>query len=331
MTNQHKILIIGAGPAGTSCAISLLKAGYKKVTIIDKQNFPRHLPGETLHPGIEPLLKQLGVLDRVLDSNFPRHKGIENIRNGIPIYETYNEDLDWKGFQLFRTEFDTLLLTQAIKLGVRFQGGVTPVKVIYTGDRITSIDTTTDKFEANYFIDATGKRAWLANSLGIKVEKFSPRRIAYYGYVKNSNFATITPKLIWDNKGWTWVSSVKQNLTAWVRLILTGHEKIGRVWVPDILSDGEPTSPRKAVDVTWRKAETCCKENCYLVGDAAFVLDPGSSHGVLKAIMSGIMVSHLINKSGGFSTSSIQKFYNVWINRQFHRDVLKLKDLYKNF
>ena len=325
-----RFLILGAGPSGSSAAIQLLKVGHQ-VTILDRAKFPRNAPGETLHPGVEPLLKQLGVLEEVLSSDFLRHQGIENIKNGISNYEAYNEEENWRGFQLFRDGFDTILLNKARELGADFHGGVNPIKVNHSVEGISSIETTLGVFEADYFIDATGKRAWLANNFKIEFEEHSPKRIAYYGYVSNSNFKPINPKLIWDNKGWTWISQVKENLVAWVRLNLEYPKKIDLKWMPESLSDGESTSSRKAVDVTWRKARTCCKENCILVGDAAFVLDPGSSHGVLKAIMSGIMSAHLINKSAIYPKSVVENHYNKWIDEQFNGDVYQLKKMYEDY
>lgn len=325
-----KILVLGAGPAGSSCAIQLLKAGHA-VSIIDRTELPRHAPGETLHPGIEPLLKQLGALDDVLNADFIRHQGIENIRNGISTYKAYNAEENWKGFQVFREEFDTLLLNKAIELGASFHSGVTPIKVNYVADSISSIETATDKFEADYFIDATGRRAWLANNFNIGFKEYSPKQIAYYGYVSDSNLRPENPQLIWDEKGWTWISQVKDNLTAWVYLNLRKHEKVKADWVPKWLADGKSTSSIKAVNVTWKKAKTCCKENCFLAGDAAFILDPGSSHGILKALMSGIMIAHLISKSDDYPNSVIENHYNQWIDSQFNDDIFILKEIYKAF
>ena len=44
-----EVLIIGAGPAGTIAAAQLLQLG-RKVTILEKQKFPRFVIGESLLP-----------------------------------------------------------------------------------------------------------------------------------------------------------------------------------------------------------------------------------------------------------------------------------------
>lgn len=69
------VLILGAGPAGTATAIQCANAGLN-VTMIEREQFPRDRPGETLHPGIEPLLQQLSVAEQTLTPDLLRHLGI---------------------------------------------------------------------------------------------------------------------------------------------------------------------------------------------------------------------------------------------------------------
>ena len=68
--------------------------------------------------------------------------------------------------------------------------------------------------------------------------------------------------------------------------------------------------------------------NWFFVGDAALVLDPASSHGILKAIMSGMMVSHLIGQFSNVSRSSIHQHYGDWMRRMFLTDYDQLHKLY---
>jgi flavin-dependent dehydrogenase len=51
---------------------------------------------------------------------------------------------------------------------------------------------------------------------------------------------------------------------------------------------------RRGADVTWRIISPAAGPGFFLVGDAVAVLDPASSHGVLKALMTGMMAAHLI-------------------------------------
>ncbi|MCK5830875.1 MAG: NAD(P)/FAD-dependent oxidoreductase [Methylococcales bacterium] len=325
-----KVVIIGAGPAGSSCAIQLLKSGIE-VVLLERETFPRHAPGETLHPGIEPLLEQLGVFDWVNQKEFIRHEGIFNISEDKSIFTPYDEDKKWKGFQLFREEFDSILLNKAIELGVVFLSESSPVSIKLTSqNQIESISTSNKKLVGDFFIDATGKRAWLVNQLKIPFKNHSPKRIAYYGYVEaNDSLDLNNPKMIWDTKGWTWMAKVKSNQVSWVRLDLNGHQKKDKHWLPKELHRFKPIKMSKAVDVTWRIADILSDKNYFFLGDTTFVLDPAASHGILKAIMSGIMVSHLIVNSETIKLNDLHKTYYDWLNQWFIKDKDELKKLYQ--
>src|SRR2546430_1169533 len=60
---------------------------------------------------------------------------------------------------------------------------------------------------------------------------------------------------------------------------LAGRRPIGRV---------------RGADVTWRHVRAAAGPGYFLTGDAAAVLDPAASHGVLRALMTGIAAGHAI-------------------------------------
>jgi len=60
------VVIIGAGPAGSSAAITLARLGYS-VALLDKEQFPREkLCGDFINPSNWPILRVLGVEREVL-------------------------------------------------------------------------------------------------------------------------------------------------------------------------------------------------------------------------------------------------------------------------
>ncbi len=59
----YDVAIVGAGPAGSSTATYLARAGWR-VALVDRAAFPRDKPcAEYLSPAAEPLLRDLGVMD----------------------------------------------------------------------------------------------------------------------------------------------------------------------------------------------------------------------------------------------------------------------------
>ena len=65
MTRDADVLVIGAGPAGSSLALHLARRGVSVVSA-DKKAFPRHKPcGEFLSPECRPYFSELGLDDEL--------------------------------------------------------------------------------------------------------------------------------------------------------------------------------------------------------------------------------------------------------------------------
>ncbi|ROR94946.1 flavin-dependent dehydrogenase [Sinobacterium caligoides] len=326
-----KIVIVGAGPAGTACAIALLQAGHQ-VSIIDKSSFPRPAPGETLHPGVEPLLQQLGVLGKLKQYDFLRMDGVLSRRGDGEIFMPYHDNEQWQGYQFIREDFDMALLAHAQSLGAEFYQA-NPQSIEHDNNGcIIALHCAEKRFEADYFIDASGQRRWLTQSLNIGTSPHSHQHIVYYGQlIVDVSERYHRPEMTWDEAGWTWIARIKNDRLSWARLDIHGHERKPRNWLPTQLHQyaGMNFSIRQARDMTWRIVDTPSQANYFAVGDAAFVLDPASSHGVLKALMSGIMVSHLIDNVGTLGNEA-HTIYAQWLKQWFEGDVTKLRALYQN-
>src|SRR5438067_2531358 len=95
---ETDILILGAGPAGCAAAIRARRAGLR-VILIERLPRPKISPGETLHPGIEPILVQLGVRKVIMAEDFHRHSGIWVEWDGPRRFQPYgyDEQGEWLG------------------------------------------------------------------------------------------------------------------------------------------------------------------------------------------------------------------------------------------
>src|ERR1043166_847176 len=80
------VIVIGGGPGGCAAAI-WCALHHLRVTLLEGQVFPRYRPGETLHPGIEPILRQLGVHREVIKATALRHEGHHVHWNGHDHYD----------------------------------------------------------------------------------------------------------------------------------------------------------------------------------------------------------------------------------------------------
>ena len=68
-----------------------------------------------------------------------------------------------------------------------------------------------------------------------------------------------------------------------------------------------------------------------MVGDAAATLDPTSSHGVLKAVVSGMMAAHLIAGilKQNAPVAEAAEAYQDWLAGWFRHDAAELSAFYR--
>ena len=130
-------LIIGGGPAGSAAAILLAKAGWR-VTIVERKEFPRRkVCGEYLSATNWPLLQSLGIADAFADLAGPpvRETAIfvgDRIARA-PLPHPRDSSGLW-GRALSREHLDSLLLEQAVRLGVQVRQPARCVRVMRADD-----------------------------------------------------------------------------------------------------------------------------------------------------------------------------------------------------
>lgn len=332
-TCETDVLIIGGGPGGTAAAITCAQAG-RRVTLIEQADFPRVAPGETLHPGIEPLLQRLGVWEAVLAAGFLRHTGHWVQWDGPPHFAAFGADASgsWQGFQAWRARFDELLLQRALAVGCTVVQPCRALRPLVEAARVVGLQTTCGEFTARFVIDAGGRSHWLARQLSLPIQHYSRRLFARYGYVTGTGQSRYeAPCLTLDEEGWTWTAQVQPTIYQWTRMLFASRVPAA-AWVPAEFQHLSPLSPSQGADVTWRKVEPLAGPGYFLIGDAAAVLDPTASHGVLRAIMSGMMAGHSISQletsAPATARHAVAQQYNQWLSDWFLHDVTKLKELY---
>jgi 2-polyprenyl-6-methoxyphenol hydroxylase-like FAD-dependent oxidoreductase len=212
------VIVAGGGPAGAVTAIACAQRGLH-VRLFERAVFSGNRPGETLHPGIEPLLGQLGLADRFQATVGARHPGIWLSWGGRKQFQPYGTGHDgaWHGFQISRTMFDQLLLDYAHEQGVEVRQPCAVDCVQLTPESEVRVLTDAGPFSARIIVDATGRASWLSRRLGIARGARSPRLIARYGYAAGfCSGLDEAPELEGDSKGWVWTAMVQPGRT-------TGH------------------------------------------------------------------------------------------------------------
>jgi flavin-dependent dehydrogenase len=324
---MRDVVIIGAGPAGSAAAI-LCAQNNLRVTLVEGLPFPRDVPGETLHPGVESLLGQLGVAKKVLSAGFLRHAGHWVQWGQQPQFVPFGSDQDgpWLGFQAWRSRFDEILLNRARALGVKILQPVRALRPLLERNTLVGVLSSEGPLRSRFVIDAAGSRHWLARQMKLEIRRHSRRLIVRYGYVEgNAPIFDDAPYIKSDREGWTWIAQVQDGVYQWTR---TDGDR-----VPPELDGLRPRGRIRGADATWRMVIKSAGAGYFLVGDSAAVLDPASSHGVLKAITSGMMAAHLITQvlHRDLPEDEAILCYRHWLSNWFHHDVAKLAGLYSIF
>jgi flavin-dependent dehydrogenase len=329
--SKVNVVVIGGGPAGSAAAITCAQWGLE-VTLIERAAFPREHPGETLHPGIEPLLKKLGVEEQVLAMGFLRHLGHwvqwADALRFVPY--GHDEHGPWMGFQAWRADFDAILLEKAKSLGVEVLQPCRASQLIVEQGTVLGVITPKGALRSSFVIDATGSQHWLARQLGLTIQAYTPPLTVHYGYAKGTCPACDqAPSIVADPQGWTWTAQIRPQLYQWTRLAFQ-EESLNKEWMPSSFEGLTPQRLGKA-DVTWRKIMQPAGLGYFIAGDAFSILDPASSHGVLKAMMSGMMAGYLVVQviKNRYPQEETIRHYHQWMHHGFEHDIEKLKSLYK--
>ena len=111
------VCVIGGGPAGSGAALRLAKSG-RRVVLLERSPFPRPHVGESLTPGVWPVLDALGVRDEILSAGFLR-AGETRVRWAGPGTDVLTPGRGRAGLLVDRGRFDALLLGLAASAGVR--------------------------------------------------------------------------------------------------------------------------------------------------------------------------------------------------------------------
>lgn len=313
-----EVLIIGAGPAGCAAALRARQADLD-VVLLEAAESPRLSPGETLHPGVEPLLSQLGVRDKVLKAGFPRHHAIWYTEDCGRQLTPYGEDESgpWQGFQVDRRQLQHILQDAVVRQGAHLFSGVKVEAILLDKKAVAGVLIDGELVRAAWTIDATGQTAWLADQLKLEARIESPRLGVRFGWFNGTREELMgQPAFEFRCDGWDWLAPIGECRMAWAEL------RIARA--------GDRPPP--GIDQTWRFFPTCAGPGYFLLGDAAARLDPSSARGVLNALMSGLLCGHLIEACvyGSMTPNDASRVYCSWQTELHTHAVRQLREFYLN-
>src|SRR5438093_12057483 len=120
MSSRHDVIIIGAGPAGSTSALLLARQGFD-VVVLEKTKFPRFHIGESILPRNFPLVQELGLeesLERLPHlKKYGAEFGMGDDFQTTRFYFDAGLIPGSRTFNIERALFDQMLMDEAAKAG----------------------------------------------------------------------------------------------------------------------------------------------------------------------------------------------------------------------
>lgn len=183
------VLIIGAGPAGSVAAVLLARRGYR-VSVLERQHFPRFSIGESLLAYTAQLLQEAGLLEAVIAGDFQYKNGATFVCDEqfseFNFATKFSPGLGFT-FQVVRSEFDQLLAGEAEQAGASVRFGVEITAVDVSGATpVVTARTEQGEVEVHrprFVLDASGFGRVLARMLELEKPSDFPVRAARFCHV----------------------------------------------------------------------------------------------------------------------------------------------------
>ncbi|MFA1545707.1 geranylgeranyl reductase family protein [Actinomadura chokoriensis] len=314
---MHDVIVVGAGPAGSSAACHLARAGLD-VLVLEKTSFPREkICGDGLTPRAVRELQRLDI--DLTGPGWFRTEGVRLIGAGRTL------ELPWPsghGLTRTRTDLDELLARQAVSAGAALLENTKVTAPLRSRGRVTGVRTTTGTHSARLVIAADGASSRLSVALGLRPRRDRPIGIAGRRYYRSPRHddAYLEIWLGLAPAGYGWIFGMGDGTcNVGVALLRTEHPDYHRIlarWLTSLppawsLSDDHAVGPLRGAALPMGfSRRPHYLPGLLLAGDSGGMVNPSSGEGIAYSLEAGRIAAEVITTAfhGPFPERTLQTY-----------------------
>jgi Dehydrogenases (flavoproteins) len=343
----YDVAIIGGGPAGSTAAALLSRAG-RRVIVFEREKFPRFHIGESLLPFSMKAFTRLGLHEKFRRAGFIKKFGGEFFSacssEGTKFYfkDGYRSQTD-HSYQVTRADFDKVLLDHAAESGaeVREETGVKSVE--FANEHVDLAISNGTSIRARYVIDASGCNSVLGTKFNIKKTYEHLKKLSifahYDGVWRAEGIDATLTVLIRGIDRWFWIVPLTPERTSIGVVLDSKTFRSSKQSPEDFLDQALLEQPvivermrearrvsdvHVAADFSYRSTKLY-GDRWLMAGDAAGFIDPIFSSGVFLAVFSGELAADALHEVLG-QPRKVRKLFP-----RFEKQVNRAMDVYLRF
>ena len=309
----YDLIVAGAGPAGSACAITAARAGAR-VLLLEKDRFPRQkVCGEFVSPESLALLQTL-----MGEGKLQFHTPVDSVRIFVD-GKCLTLPVRPAAQSIPRFELDARLFASAKRAGAVGREETT-IHAVCRKREMFQVETSAGAFTARSVVNATGRWSKLTQFevatkekwLGLKAhftELSPPSSVDLYFFP--GGYCGVTPV---DSKTVNACAMVRADAARSLEEVFANHPELrqrSRDWQP--LFPSVSTSP-----LYFREPETE-GDGMLLAGDSAAFIDPFAGDGISLALQSGTLAADALVSfiDGKYSLAQAQQQYRQSYKKRF--------------